>query len=161
MFGVFTLAIRFDCLFLGNFSKFSLICDFNFWQLAPRIYVSNNALNHFLVNSSAKKNSLKRAKNVVFSLFCILIDRSMGGVGAIAPTSPMATILLVLRHIMVNPALLIHYVQKKARCGPEIATFRTKTPRFLRVIRLNWLAKIDFRGNRSPGFSILLLVILL
>ena len=46
----------------------------------------------------------------------------------------------------------MHYVHKKARCGPEIATFRTKTPRFLRVIRLNWLAKIDFRGTRSPWF---------
>ena len=30
----------------------------------------------------------------------------MGGVGAIASTSPMATLLLVLRHIMVNPALI-------------------------------------------------------
>ena len=35
MLGVFTLAIKFDCLFSGIFSKFSLICDFNFWQLAP------------------------------------------------------------------------------------------------------------------------------
>ena len=34
MFGVFTLAIKFDCFFSGIFSKFSLICDFNFWQLA-------------------------------------------------------------------------------------------------------------------------------
>ena len=42
------------------------------------MYVSNDALNHFLVNSSAK-NSLKRAKNVVFSLFCILVDKSMRG----------------------------------------------------------------------------------
>ena len=68
------------------------------------MYVSNDALNHFLVNSSAK-NSLKRAKNVVFSLFCILVDKSMRG-GAIAPASPMAMLLLVLRHIMVNPALI-------------------------------------------------------
>ena len=78
MFGVFILAMKFDCLFLGIFLKFSLICDFNFWQISPLpwIYVSKDALNHFLVNSSAKKNiSLKRAKNVVFSLFCILVDR--------------------------------------------------------------------------------------
>ena len=55
----------------------------------------------------------------------------------------------------------MHYVHKKARCGPEIATFRTKTLHFLRVIRLNWLAKIELRGTRRPWSSILLLVILL
>ena len=71
------------------------------------------------------------------------------GWGAIFPAFPMATLLLVLRHIMVNPAPLMHYVHKKARCGPEIATFRTKNLRFLRVVRLNWLAKIELRGTRS------------
>ena len=35
MFGIFTLAIKFDCLFLGIFSKFLLICDFIFDNLAP------------------------------------------------------------------------------------------------------------------------------
>ena len=39
----------------------------------------------------------------------------------------------------------MHYVHKKARCGPELATFRTKTLYFLWVIRLNWLAKIELR----------------
>ena len=53
----------------------------------------------------------------------------------------------------------MHYVHKKARCGPEIATFRTKTLCFLRVIRLNWLGKIELRGTRSSWFLILLLVI--
>ena len=39
-----------------------------------------NALNHFLVNSSAK-DSLRKAKNVVFFLFGILVDRPIGGGG--------------------------------------------------------------------------------
>ena len=47
----------------------------------------------------------------------------------------------------------MHYVHKKARCGPEIATFRTKTPCFLWVICLNWLAKIELRGTRTPGLQ--------
>ena len=51
----------------------------------------------------------------------------------------------------------MHYVHKKARCGPEIATFRTKTIHFLRVIRLNWLAKIGLRGTRRPWSPILLI----
>ena len=56
----------------------------------------------------------------------------------------------------------MHYVHKKARCGPEIATLgRTKTPCFFRVIRLNWLAKIELRGTRTTDLLILLLVILL
>ena len=52
----------------------------------------------------------------------------------------------------------MHYVHKKSRCGPEIATFMTKTLHFLRVVRLNWLAKIELRGARGPWASILLLV---
>ena len=52
----------------------------------------------------------------------------------------------------------MHYVQKKATLGSEIATFRTKTLHFFRVIRLNWLAKIELRGARGPWSSILLLV---
>ena len=50
------------------------------------------------------------------------------------------------------------YVHKKARCGPKIATFGTKTLQFFRVIRLNWLAKIELRGSQGPWSSILLLV---
>ena len=80
MFGVFYISDQIWLFIFGHFLKFSLICDFNFWQLAPPpwIYVSKDALNHFSVNSSAK-NSLKRAKNVLFFLFCILVDRPMGG----------------------------------------------------------------------------------
>ena len=51
----------------------------------PQINVSNYALNHFLVWFCAKE-SLRSAKNVVFSLFCILVGRPMGG--AIAPPAP-------------------------------------------------------------------------
>ena len=52
----------------------------------------------------------------------------------------------------------MHYVHKKARCGPEISTFLTKTLHIFRVVRLNWLAKIELRGARGPWSSILLLV---
>ena len=46
----------------------------------------------------------------------------------------------------------MHYVHKMARCGPEIATFRTKTLHFFRAIRLNWLAIIELRGARGRNF---------
>ena len=49
----------------------------------------------------------------------------------------------------------MHYVHKKARCGSEIATFRTKTHHFFGAIRLNWLATIELRGARGPWSSIL------
>ena len=52
----------------------------------------------------------------------------------------------------------MHYVHKKARDEPDIATFRTKTFHFFRVIRLNWLATIELRGAWGPWSSILLLV---
>ena len=41
---------------------------------------------------------------------------------------------------------LLHYIHKKFRRGPEIATFRTKTLDFTLVIHLNWLEKIELRG---------------
>ena len=47
----------------------------------------------------------------------------------------------------------MHYVHKKARCDLEIAAFMTKTLHFFRVVRLNWLAKIELTGVRGPGFQ--------
>ena len=47
----------------------------------------------------------------------------------------------------------MHYVHKKARCGPEIATFWTKTLHFLWVMHLNWLAKIELRGPGAFGLQ--------
>ena len=44
----------------------------------------------------------------------------------------------------------MYYVHKNARCGPKIATFRTKTVHFVRVIRLNWQVKIELRGGAGP-----------
>ena len=51
----------------------------------------------------------------------------------------------------------MHYVHKKTTCEPEIATFKTKTLHFLRVIRLNWLANIKLRGTRRPWSLIMLI----
>ena len=50
----------------------------------------------------------------------------------------------------------MHYVHKKARCDPEIATFWKKNYPFPPGLRLNLLAKIDLRGFRGPWSSILL-----
>ena len=44
----------------------------------------------------------------------------------------------------------MYYVHKKARCGPKIASFRTKTLHFFRVIRLNWQVKIKLRDGPEP-----------
>ena len=68
MFDVFTLTIKFDCLFLGIFWSFHWLVTLIFDELAslPSEYMfQKNALNHFFVNSSAK-DGLRRAKNVVF-----------------------------------------------------------------------------------------------
>ena len=53
---------------------------------------------------------------------------------------------------------LMHYAHKNAIWRSVIATFRRKTLHFFRVIRLNWLAKIEMSGARGPWSSILLLV---
>ena len=45
---------------------------------------------------------------------------------------------------------LLHYVHKKFRWGPKVATFRTETLDFTLVIRLNWLEKIKLSGCAGP-----------
>ena len=73
-FSIFTLAIKFDCIFLNIFQSFYLFVGFIFDKLAPliKIYVSKDVLNHHLLHSSAF-NSLKSAINVVFFSFFILV----------------------------------------------------------------------------------------
>ena len=62
---------------------------------------------------------------------------------------------LALCHTMVNPVLVIALLHKKIRCGAEIANFSAKTLNFYRVVQLNWLAKIELRGDQGPWLSIL------
>ena len=76
--------IKFDCLFLAIFKSFYWFVSFIFDKLASWIYGSKDALNHVLVHSSPK-TSLRNAKNVVLFLFCILVDRPMGGGGQKPP----------------------------------------------------------------------------
>ena len=160
MLWVFTLAIKFDCLFSNICSKFLLIGDFNFWQLAPLNVCFKWCFKSLFSPFQRKKTVSKELKTWYFPYSAFWLT---GQWGAIFPASPMATLLLVglLRHIMVNRPWLMHYIHKKAIWGSEIATFRTKTLRFLRVLRLNWLAKVELRGTQSPWSSILFLVILL
>ena len=60
---------------IGNYLKMN--CTLQPPPPPPRIYVLKDALNHFLVHSSAK-DSFRSAKNMVLSLFCILVPRLMG-----------------------------------------------------------------------------------
>ena len=78
MFSIFTLAIKFDCLFLTIFQSFHLFVSFIFSKLAPLIICFKDVLNHYLVHSSSF-NGLKSAKNVVLFSFCILVEMPMGG----------------------------------------------------------------------------------
>ena len=75
MFSILKQAIKFDCLFLAIFLNVHLFVSFIFDKLAPhpKINSSKYALNHFLVHSSATQ-CLRRAENVVFFLFHILVD---------------------------------------------------------------------------------------
>ena len=66
MFSIFSLAIKFDSVFLTIFQSFHFFVSFIFKKTAPlEIYVSKDVLNHYFVLSSAF-NGLKSAKNVVF-----------------------------------------------------------------------------------------------
>ena len=49
MFSIFTLAIKFDCLFLTILKSFHVFAGFRFEKLAPPswIFVSKDVLNHY------------------------------------------------------------------------------------------------------------------
>ena len=89
MFSIFTPAIKFDCLFLTIYQSFHLFVGFIFVKLAPppldicfkRCFKSLSSLLQCTKQSQS-------AKNVVFFRFCILVNMSMGGGGAIAPAPP-------------------------------------------------------------------------
>ena len=62
MLSIFQQAIKFKYQFLTIFQLFFLICGFYFLQISPpKIDVSKDALNHFLLYSNAKE-SLRSAK---------------------------------------------------------------------------------------------------
>ena len=85
MFSIFTLAIKFDCVFLTIFESFLLFVSFIFNKSAPPpLNVLKDVLHHYLVHFSAFSD-LKSAKNVVFFSFCILVDMPMGGRGGYRP----------------------------------------------------------------------------
>ena len=86
MFSVFILAIKFDCLFLGIFQSFHCFVTLIFDKLDPlTINLCLKRCFKSLFCPFLRKDSLGRAKNVVFSLFCILVERPMGGL--LAPPS--------------------------------------------------------------------------
>ena len=62
--------------------------------------------------------------------------------------------LLALPH-MVNLALVIALLFKKGKMRPEVATFKTKTLKFTRVIHLNWLAKLNWGDPGPPAVNII------
>ena len=82
MLSIFTLAIEFDRLFLAIFQSFCVFLSFIFDKIAlPLQYLlQKDALNNYLNPFQSIKQSQK-CKNVVFFLFCILVDLPMGGGG--------------------------------------------------------------------------------
>ena len=94
MFSIFTLAIKFGCLFLTIFQSFHLFVSCTFDKLAPSPnYMFKNVLNHYLAHSRAY-NSLKSAKNVFFLI--LHFGWHANGGGCSPPPIPfLATLLAV------------------------------------------------------------------
>ena len=93
MFSIFTLAIKFDCLFLTIYQSFHLFFGFIFDKLAPSPL--NMCFKRCFKSIFSPLQCIKHsqsAKNVVFFPFCILVDMSMGG-GGYSPPPPLTTLL--------------------------------------------------------------------
>ena len=89
LFSIFTLAIKFDCLFLTIYQRFHLFVGFIFVKLAPPIDICFKRCFKSLSSQLQCIKQSQSAKNIVFFPFRILVDMSMGGGGggggAIAP----------------------------------------------------------------------------
>ena len=70
------------------------------------MYVWKDALNHFLVHSSSEK-----LKTGVFFLFCILVDRPMGGQKPSPPPYGYATARFIVAYSILSSSKEV----KKAR----------------------------------------------
>ena len=80
MFSIFTLAIKFDCLFLTIYQRFHLFVGFIFVKLAPP--PRDICFKRCFKSLSSPLQSIKQsqsAKNLVFFPFCFLIDMSIRG----------------------------------------------------------------------------------
>ena len=90
MFSIFTLAIKFDCLFLTIYQRFNLFVGFSFDKLAPPLDICFKRCFKPLFNPlQCIKQSQKRSKRSVFPN--LHFGRHASGGGAIAP--PLATLL--------------------------------------------------------------------
>ena len=97
--------IKFDFQFSAIFNFFFPFTSFNFDKLvppSPLINVLKYVLNHFLSPFQSKKQSQK-CKNVVFSLFCILVGRP---IGEPLPPPLLATLLVTAGIFFAHGAVL-------------------------------------------------------
>ena len=86
MFSIFTLAIKFDCLFLTIYQRFHLFVDLIFDKLAPPpLDMCFKRCFKSLFSPLQCIKQSQSAKNVVFFPFCFLVDMSMGGYSPPAP----------------------------------------------------------------------------
>ena len=91
MFSIFTLAIKFDCLFLTIYQSFHLFFGFIFDKLAPPLNMYFKRCFKSIFSPLQCIKHSQSAKNVVFFPFCILVDMSMGG--GYSPPPPLTTLL--------------------------------------------------------------------
>ena len=93
MFSIFTLAIKFDCIFLTIYQRLHLLVGYIFDKIAPSLNICFKRCFKSLFSLLQSIKQSQNAKNVVLFPFCILVDMSMGGGGAIASPAPLAMLL--------------------------------------------------------------------
>ena len=96
LFSIFTLAIKFDCLFLSIFQSFYLFVSSIFDKLTPPppLHICFKKYFKSLFSPLQCIKLFVESKNVVFFSFCILVDMPEMGGGY----SPPLTTLLSLSH---------------------------------------------------------------
>ena len=87
MFSIFTLVIKFDCLFFTIYERFHLFVGFIFDKLAPPLNICFKICFKSLFGPLQCIKQSQSAKNVVFFLI-LHFGRHVNGGGAIAPPAP-------------------------------------------------------------------------
>ena len=100
MLGIFTLALKFSCLFLGIFSSFYQFVTLIFDELVPSLNICfKNCFKSLFSPFQRKKTVSVELKMWYFLLFCVLVDQPMGG--ANPPPLPLSTLLLETVYVFI------------------------------------------------------------
>ena len=146
MFSIFTLAIKFDCLFLTIFQSFHLFVGFIFDKLAPPLNICfKRCFKSLFSPLQCVKQSQKCLKRSVFPILHFGRHGNRGGGATVPPPATLATLLIFTKVFvkLVKAAKASHHVKfYNLSTVPYSPLLRHSTTHDTRLF-LNWKTELN------------------